>query len=66
MTSKSGAGRHALAVFEPRWHPIISEALRAREQSEAPSAFEHDIAGRGRETTAFTVMAIEASLARRP
>lgn len=63
MTSKSGAGRHALAVFDPRWHPIIDEALRAREQPEAPSAFEDRAAERGRETTAFTKMAIEASLA---
>src|SRR5712692_5094651 len=31
MTSKSGAGRHALAVFDSQWQAIIHEALRARE-----------------------------------
>ena len=30
IASKSEAGEHALAVFEPRWHPIIEEALRIR------------------------------------
>ena len=63
ITSKSGAGRHALAVFAPCWHPIIDEALRAREQPDAPSAFRSDAARRGRDTTAFTRMAIESSLA---
>jgi len=63
MTSKSGAGRHALAAFGRRWHPIIHEALRAREQPDAPSVFDHDPGQRGRDTTAFTQMAIEASLA---
>jgi Domain of unknown function (DUF4111) len=63
MTSKSGAGRHALTVFDAQWHAIISEALRAREQPDAPSAFESDAAQRGRDTIAFTAMAIEASLA---
>lgn len=28
ITSKGGAGEHALAAFEPRWHRIVSECLR--------------------------------------
>ncbi len=63
MTSKSGAGRHALRAFGPQWHPIIAEALRAREQPAASSAYESDPAARARDTTAFTVMAIDAGLA---
>jgi hypothetical protein len=63
MTSKSGAGRHALTVFGPQWHPIVRDALRAREQPGAPSAYGSDSAARARATTEFTVMAIDAGLA---
>jgi len=66
MTSKSGGGRHALAAFGPRWHPIITEALRLREQPGDPSDYDADPARRGRETTEFTAMAIEAGLALGP
>jgi hypothetical protein len=63
MTSKSGAGRHALAAFGTQWHPIVREALRAREQPTAVSAYAGDHAARARDTTAFTAMAIDAGLA---
>jgi hypothetical protein len=63
MTSKSGAGRHALTAFGTQWHPIVCEALRAREQPDAPSAYDSDAAARARDTTAFTTMAIDAGLA---
>lgn len=63
MTSKSGAGRYALTVFDPAWHPIIHEALRARERPEAPSPYDDDVARRGQETIAFTSMAVDAGLA---
>jgi Domain of unknown function (DUF4111) len=63
LTSKSGAGRYALTAFGPRWRPIIFEALRARERPHEPSTYEHDRGGRGRDTTAFTAMAIKAGLA---
>jgi hypothetical protein len=66
LTSKSGAGRYALGVFAPRWHPIITEALRARERPDAPSAYAGDAARRGRDTTEFTAMAIDAGLALPP
>jgi hypothetical protein len=33
IVSKSAAGRHALAVFDARWHPIVEEALRIRNGS---------------------------------
>jgi hypothetical protein len=63
MTSKSGAGRYALTVFDPAWHPIIHEALRARERPGAPSPYDSDVARRGQETISFTSMAIESGLA---
>jgi len=66
MTSKSGAGRHALVAFGSQWQPIIHEALRARERPGATSAYADDTARRGRDTTAFTAMAIETSLAHTP
>jgi hypothetical protein len=47
MTSKSGAGRYALAAFGPRWHPIIQEALRAREDPDRPSEFDGEADRRG-------------------
>ncbi|MGH3157974.1 MAG: DNA polymerase subunit beta [Streptosporangiaceae bacterium] len=66
LTSKSGAGWYALEAFEPRWHPIIREALRAREQPGAVSAYAGDGTSRGRQATDFTAMAIEAGLALPP
>ncbi len=66
MTSKSGAGRYALTAFGPDWHPIVNEALRARERPDEASAYDADPAARGRETIAFTTMVIEAGLALGP
>jgi hypothetical protein len=66
MTSKSGAGRYALTAFGARWQPIVREALRARERPEDASEYAGDPDSRGRDTTAFTEMAIEAGLALRP
>jgi Domain of unknown function (DUF4111) len=66
LTSKSGAGRYALTAFGPRWQPIVREALRARERPEDASEYRDYPDARGRETTAFTEMAIESGLALRP
>ena len=63
MTSKSGAGRYASTAFSPRWRPVVAEALRAREHPDAPSAYADDLVARGRDTAAFTTMAIESGLA---
>jgi hypothetical protein len=63
LTSKSGAGRYALTAFGTQWHPIVREAVRAREQPAEPSAYDTDPPARARDTTAFTVMAIDAGLA---
>jgi hypothetical protein len=62
LTSKSGAGRYALTAFGPQWHRIIREALRARERPCDISSYDDEPAARGRDTTAFTVMAVESGL----
>ncbi|MFD8967696.1 hypothetical protein ACFV0C_22320 [Streptomyces sp. NPDC059568] len=66
LTSKSGGGRHAQTAFEPTWHPIITEALRAREAPGTASPYDADPTRRSRDTAAFTMMAVEAGLALGP
>ncbi|MFD5616469.1 hypothetical protein [Kitasatospora sp. NPDC127060] len=66
LTSKSGAGRYALTAFEPRWKPIITEALRIREIRSTRSPYADAPERRGQDTTAFTSMAVEAGLALGP
>ncbi|MFF4044831.1 aminoglycoside adenylyltransferase domain-containing protein [Streptomyces sp. NPDC001816] len=58
LTSKTGAGRHALTAFDGRWQPIVHEALRIREGS-TTSAYEGDPIARLQDTIAFAAMAIE-------
>jgi len=66
LTSKCGAGRYALTAFGEQWHRIIREALRARERPGDVSSYDGELDARGRDTTAFTVMAIESGLALGP
>ncbi|MEW9553110.1 aminoglycoside adenylyltransferase domain-containing protein [Nonomuraea sp. NPDC050783] len=35
LTSKTGAARHALEAFPERWHRVVREALRLREEDDA-------------------------------
>jgi hypothetical protein len=58
VTSKTGAGEHALTAFEPRWRRIIEESLRLRQGGGKPlygSPFE-----RRKDALAFVAMAVEA------
>ena len=66
LTSKSGAGRYALTAFGPPWRRIVREALRARERPGDASLYDGDPEARGRDTAAFTVMAVESGLALGP
>jgi hypothetical protein len=66
LTSKSGAGRYALTAFGPQWHRIVAEALRARERPADVSSYDGEPDLRGRDTTAFMVMAVESGLALGP
>ncbi|MEV0619161.1 aminoglycoside adenylyltransferase domain-containing protein [Nonomuraea sp. NPDC050404] len=47
ITSKTGAGRHALTAFPERWHRVVNEALRLREQDTAVSTPVGVISGLG-------------------
>ncbi|MEJ3653968.1 aminoglycoside adenylyltransferase domain-containing protein [Actinomycetes bacterium KLBMP 9759] len=68
LTSKGGAGRHALRTFASRWHPVVVEALRIREggiRDGRPGPAERyadDPATRITDLTAFSEMVIEAGL----
>lgn len=57
ITSKDGAGRHALAAFPNRWHLIINEALRLRRNDSRTSLYRNPLARR-RDILAFGHMAI--------
>ncbi|MFE3318395.1 hypothetical protein [Nocardia sp. NPDC059195] len=63
MTSKSGAGRYAQQVFDPRWQPIISESLYLRTNgAEGYRSYRNPLARR-RDTLAFLDTTIDAALA---
>ena len=66
LTSKSGAGRYALTAFGTQWHPIIREALRARERAGDLSSYAGEPDQRGRDAAAFTMMAVASGLALGP
>jgi hypothetical protein len=61
IASKTGAGQHALKVFEGRWHRIISEALRLRTEPTLVSDYV-DRSERRREVADFATLAIEWTL----
>ena len=62
MTTKSAAGRWGLTHYEERWHRVIREALRLREDGDPEYA---DEAGRLSDTTDFTAYVVEAGTAKR-
>ncbi|MGN9845594.1 aminoglycoside adenylyltransferase domain-containing protein [Nonomuraea sp. H19] len=47
LTSKTGAARHALEVFPERWHRVVNEALRLREDDSAQPSLGSLVAGLG-------------------
>ncbi|MEV5500463.1 aminoglycoside adenylyltransferase domain-containing protein [Nonomuraea fuscirosea] len=47
ITSKTEAGRHALQVFPERWHRVLNEALRLREEDTATPTVASVVAGLG-------------------
>ncbi|TCJ28998.1 aminoglycoside adenylyltransferase domain-containing protein [Nocardioides jejuensis] len=64
QTSKSAAGRWALATMGERWQPVLREALRIRGASEAdrahPPAYA-DPAERGRDVAAFVAHVVASA-----
>lgn len=63
MTSKCGAGRYALNVFDPRWQRIVAESLCLRtDGAEGRRSYPSPLARR-HDTLAFLDTTIEAALA---
>lgn len=63
LTSKMGAGRHALEVFGERWRPIITEAMTIRELGEPSGQYDGDTDLRARDTIEFSEMVVKTGLA---
>jgi hypothetical protein len=59
ITSKTGAGEHALRAFGDGWHPVIEEALRCRPRPFAAPDLRRRPWRRRRQALAFMDMAIE-------
>jgi hypothetical protein len=57
ITSKDGAGRHALTTFPGRWHRIVAEGLRIRRGQPRPSLY-GSVLHRRRDVLAFATMVI--------
>ncbi|GAA3691280.1 hypothetical protein GCM10022224_065950 [Nonomuraea antimicrobica] len=47
ITSKTGAGLHALEVFPERWHRVVNEALRLRADDTAEATLSGAVSGLG-------------------
>ncbi|KAB8189397.1 DUF4111 domain-containing protein [Nonomuraea phyllanthi] len=47
ITSKAGAGRYALEAFPERWHRVVKEALRLREEDSALPTVVSAVSGLG-------------------
>jgi hypothetical protein len=61
ITSKTGAGKYALRVFEGRWGRVISEALRLRADPTVASDYP-ELSKRRRDVIDFMDLAIESTL----
>ncbi|HEX6921251.1 MAG TPA: NUDIX domain-containing protein [Actinomycetes bacterium] len=70
MTSKSGAGRYARATFDPRWRPLVEDALAVRETPDRPLESlpygDGTDQRRGRDIAAFMAWVIDDALTRGP
>lgn len=61
ITSKTGAGQYALGLFNGRWRPIITEALRLRLHPATPSEYA-DLSERRRDVVAYMEMVMDSVL----
>src|SRR6185436_9950653 len=66
LTSKDGAGHHAVATFGERWRPVVAEALTCRALGEPSGRYDGQEALLAEETAAFAELALESALALRP
>jgi hypothetical protein len=63
LTSKDGAGRHAVAAFGERWRPVIAEALTYRALGEPSGRYDGQPTRLAEEATAFAELVLERALA---
>jgi hypothetical protein len=64
VTSKTGAGEHALATFDDRWAPIVSEALRLRRgEGSQPEAYRRRPLVRRRDALDFMAHVVDEAAA---
>ena len=63
LTSKDGAGHHAVAVFGERWRPLVAEALAYRATGELTGAYDGDAARLADDVVTFSSLALDAALA---
>ena len=66
LTSKDGAGHHAVATFGERWRPVVAEAMAYRALGEPSGRYDGQEALLAEETAAFAELALESALALRP
>lgn len=63
LTSKTGAGRYAGAVFGEQWRPIVTEALAVHVTGEPSGVYDDAPERRAADATAFTDMVVRQGLA---
>ncbi len=57
MTSKGGAGRYILEHLDERWHPLATDALRARETPSEPTEY-RSLSQRGKDLRDFVAWCV--------
>ena len=63
LTSKTGAGRYAVATFGERWRLIVTEALAVRVTGSTSGGYDDDPERRAADVVAFTDLVVTEGLA---
>jgi hypothetical protein len=63
LTSKDGAGHHAVATFGERWRPVVAEALTHRALGEPSGRYDGQEARLAEEVATFAELVLESGLA---
>jgi hypothetical protein len=61
IISKQAAARYALETFDPRWHPVIKEALAFRRDEPTTEPYRRQPARRNRDAGRFVDAVIDAA-----
>jgi hypothetical protein len=61
IATKEAAGHYALEVFEPRWHPLIEDALAFWRGQPAPSAYRRHPARRRQDVAEFVDVVVDSA-----